>query len=468
MNRETVRTEVSRYLAASSAVDMIEGVQGVVEGELRALDPSATVTRTQRFNHSFVPDFVMSWSDSGPVSERQVFLRYDLTAVELADDVARLPEGSMFVGLQDGDSLEEERSFEKYREEAETESDTSLLTDTSALAEFVEQDDAPLTDVLRSNVARGAKGLLDYSAAQEITDTVATDWGDTAESRQEYLQLLTAVDRHFSPDAAIRLRRTAQVLWMGLTGDLSPLDGDDGLALGQLSDVELRSLVPYLLENHDSESSFGLWRHIGTMFTLDRLFSISDSLADIDVTPLIANNTDRFVAKRARSYPETGTLNEQGELGWRVGLKKLALNTEHGRVDFASDGRRIRPESGSPLPSWSQVSERLPAATMTAVSLQGVAREWSVRTKDGESVRSNCELLHENAEETLFVPSLDIEVLSSGEGGAVRIHLDFENDVIDSGQGADLGTLAGVALGYEAAAAGAEAPDLSEWTYVTH
>src|SRR4051794_34268958 len=70
--------------------DIITRVHGAVLERLVELDPTVKIERTNYFNHSFVPDFVMTWPEANSKQSRDIFLRYDLESAQAAGDVSAL------------------------------------------------------------------------------------------------------------------------------------------------------------------------------------------------------------------------------------------------------------------------------------------------------------------------------------------------------------------------------------------
>jgi hypothetical protein len=461
MNTETLKSEIARYLASERETDLIEGVKDVVRREIFALDPNVKIADTHTFNHSYNPDFIVEWSDQGPTRARKVFLRFDLRSVYAGEDLRRLDPGSMFVGIREG---VEDRQVDPYRAELEDESNGSLLTDTSALNTFSLQADAPMMGILGANVVRGAQGVVDSPAAEAITGVVGSDWGQGPEGRAEYLGLINTVGQHFSPDAALRLKRTAQILWMGTTGDLSPLDGEDGLVLGQLSDVELRTLVPYLLKQPQTAQHLGFWRHIGTMLTLRRLLDLAPDLLGIDINPFVVANTDRLSAKRVKWVVD---MEEQVLPTWSITRNALRLKTRFGVVLFGLDGRALKAEEDARVPSWEDVAAAFSLYRMDEVSLAGIARKWTVTSEDNSSVLEDCRRLAEGTDERLFVPRAVLTLPAQLERNPSFTVLDLAHEVADVKPQETVGLLAYALLPYLALRTGQqyEAKDLESAFY---
>lgn len=459
MTETSIEAEIARLLQSDSERDLIEGVKNVVGMELRSLDSSAQVTTTEHFNHSYMPDFVLDWKDASGRSSRPVYLRFDLREIGTRRDLDRLPAGTMFLGLRDG--AEVGRDFEFFRERATAASaEDTLVTDSSALAAFSDVQSSPLTDVLKSNVVRGAKGLVDASVADSMTRAAEIASGVLQDGSQgEVSAFLDEVNEHFEPAAATRLRRTAQLLHMGLTGDLSALDGEDGLVVGRLSDVELATLIPYLLRNADPKrNNVGFWRHLGSMLGLDRLVALGAQLEDLDVTPFISANSDRFHASRVRW--EFGA-SDESVYGWRLSRNQLKLASSYGALQFADDARALRAEARSTTPTWETVRSVFGAHNLTSVTLSGASRVYTIAARDDSSVKEDCDAWNDSSESTLFVTALTVE------SPAGSLSVDFVGGVADARPRESLNFLVQSFVPLLAASQGLDAPsDWSPWLYL--
>lgn len=70
---------------------MFTQVKDIVARHLRRMDPGATVTKTEFFNHTHVPDMVLEWPGRTRTPRRFIYLRTTSDQRELEDDLQRLP-----------------------------------------------------------------------------------------------------------------------------------------------------------------------------------------------------------------------------------------------------------------------------------------------------------------------------------------------------------------------------------------
>ena len=82
----SLQSEILSGLDVPNWDESIATVKRTVANALQALDRGIEIKDTRYFNHSFVPDFVLSWPrDAG--RQRDVFLRLDSSAAFLNRDL---------------------------------------------------------------------------------------------------------------------------------------------------------------------------------------------------------------------------------------------------------------------------------------------------------------------------------------------------------------------------------------------
>ena len=296
---------VREAMSATRVADAEEGIKDAVAKELGRLDPLAKVERTAYFNHSFAPDFVLTWQDGRSKSRRDVFLRPSLRAGVFSDDLTTIRQvgaarqsDSFMLALrrnQEPDVVERAEIVSAATPEV-------LVTDVQALDELgaSHSDESPIRSLVQANIVKGGKGLVLEAQVSELvalediapTESVAAD------------DFLSVIRRNFNEQAVARIQRTSQVLAMGLTGDLSILDPADEHEApkavgGKLSRREVQLILPFLLraENVTSEPRF--WAHLGTLLSLEALEDVSASLTNLDLSRLVIPNLATWRANRA-------------------------------------------------------------------------------------------------------------------------------------------------------------------------
>ncbi|WP_326651876.1 hypothetical protein [Streptomyces anthocyanicus] len=473
MINETMRSAIHEALGAHNGDDLIRGVKSVLIHELSALDPAVKIENTGYFNHTFVPDLVMKWGDGARKQERDVFLRFSLRAATVGRDVQALAQGSpVLLALKGSDAGHEITTVQQELAEA----GEVLVTDVPALDEIRsseivpthgDSDDvserrtgaaSPLLNLVRTSVMRDGRGLLTTETAHELRGQAR---GRTRETEISELQEFSGTVRNlFRGETATRLERAAQLMQMGLTGDVGPIEqaqlvdpSEDELIRGRLSESELRVMLPYLLRRDDVTSNPRYWRHLGSMVTLELLESISSDLQGIDLTRLVEPNKDSWLALRAAlSYnvePDQDREEARPAKRWEIRARMLNLIMGQYRVMVTADRRRIRTREDNPPARWTDIEECLRGFQLTGVTLDGLVRRVQVTGENQVDVYRDVQSITASIQDDFHVPR--VEIAASEHEGAPRISADFSTWAATSDNGVSVDKLTEIAtkvLGY--------------------
>ncbi|MFE5097920.1 hypothetical protein ACFRCI_48800 [Streptomyces sp. NPDC056638] len=119
---------------------MFTRIKDIVARYLRRMDPGATVTKTEFFNHTHVPDMVLEWPGRPRTSRRFIYLRTTSDQRELENDLQPLPRADRPVLLALG-------QLPSTRQQGDLPplpgSSTALLLDASALGALQRGGDLP-------------------------------------------------------------------------------------------------------------------------------------------------------------------------------------------------------------------------------------------------------------------------------------------------------------------------------------
>ena len=97
----TLTAEITTALDIRNPRASEEELHRVVTNGIRDLDPQAELRRTGYFNHSWAPDFVMTWNGTG--RQRFLFLRFDVAHEAFDRELDALANTSpVFLGLLGG------------------------------------------------------------------------------------------------------------------------------------------------------------------------------------------------------------------------------------------------------------------------------------------------------------------------------------------------------------------------------
>lgn len=437
----STQAAIDEAMTATRPEDIIRGVKQAVHQELKELDPRAKVESTAYFSHSFVPDFVVTWNEGGRGQRRDVYLRPSLESTVAAHDVQALGEHApVLLSLR---RPEAEAVEEAARRDVDVHAPDVLVTGVSALDAFTGDPavDAPLQALVRPNLVRGGRGVISGDTAASLHTPLTGTADDVAR-----LEAFTVLVRDlFVPDAATRLERAAQILEVGLTGDVSglvlTLDDDPAgqLMRGRLSDAEVDVLLPYLLGRADITQEPAFWGHVGSMLDLARLEGIGDVLHGLDLTPLIAANLDTWTAIRAGLVlnAEDGGSPAPGQ--WRLVGRTIATVQGPWRVHVTADSRKLRGRDDSLAARWDELAPVLRGRPVTAVALHGVQRRVNVTADQAADVLADVTTIRASIADEFYVPA--VTVRSSQDEEASRIELDFKKMLATASAPTSVGAL---------------------------
>ena len=178
---------------------------------------------------------------------------------------------------------------------------------------------------------------------------------------------MALVRQNFNEEAATRIERTAQLLTMARTGDLSPLEaelGENPVAIsGRLSLSEMQLVLPYVLSAEGVTDDVRFWSHLGSMVDLGALEAMTPYLSNIDLTRLVVPNLRRWKATRAAISLYTPELEHE-----EAGAQSDALGVEQ------EDSKPLRRRAGSQAHKASEAA----ATKMAALDPRG---RWLVHSR---------------------------------------------------------------------------------------
>lgn len=448
---------IDEAMSADRPEDIIRGIKTAVHRELVELDPRAKVESTSYFSHSFVPDFVVTWNDAGRPQRRDVYLRPSLESSLAARDVEAL--GGHAPVLLSLHRPESEALEDAARREIVTHAPDVLRTGVSALDEFTESPvaDEPLQALVRPNLVRGGRGVI----SRNIIAALQAPLTGTADDVPRLEAFGGLVRELFVPEAATRLERAAQLLEVGLTGDVSGLRPSldagpvERLIGGRLSDAEVDVLLPYLLGRDDVTRETAFWAHIGTMIDLSRLENMGDILRGLDLTPLVEANLEIWTAARAALVLNAEDDGPAGDGPWQLFGRTIAAVRGPWRVHVAADSRKLKGRDDSPAPRWDDLEPVLRGRPVTAVALHGVQRRVNITADQAADVLADVTTIRESIPDDFFVPTVAVRALNADD--ASNVQLDFKKMLATASPPAAVGDLVSLAV----TVLGSRAPDVS-------
>jgi hypothetical protein len=236
-----MRTEFRQAIAAASqyqdAAGMIPAIKRAVASEVRAADPSVSVTFTDYFNHTAVPDMVLRWPTEN--RERLLYIRPNPSDRWLLNGLSFVCEHKPMVftleDLASADDLDEWDKTRKMLARQAQASDT-WITDPSGVAAVTSvQVKQPYLRLLGQALVRGGRGV---SGGAEITDLAYKTEAGFAASRQlsesATKQAVQAIEDNLDAEQSGRLTRVLRAVWEGNGGAASKFP--TAASVGHLTD----------------------------------------------------------------------------------------------------------------------------------------------------------------------------------------------------------------------------------------
>lgn len=410
---------ILRALNGSNPTDVISGVKEAVAEKLTELDQHVDVHFTDYFNHSYMPDMILSWQESGRRRERPLFVRTDVDPTGIAADIHSLvPQSPMILAVDERSGGEPARQAVVEEQERRGRVDL-LMTDSSSVATMappaaMRSGDYNFSRLLGDNFLSGGRGYVGEVEASLLQAAAHLEDGQNG-----FDEFSLAVDQFFMEDAATRLKRSTSLVRSVVSGDI------DGLSLsGKFTQAELRTVLPLLLENSLARTTPRVWTELGAVMTLADLFDIANDLEELDVSPLLNANLGTWVAKRSQvvmSMAEDSSLpDDTARTAWSLWRGLLALDIGNWRILFADDARKLKGRSSrGKIPQWQDIVPILHGFRIGSVQLEGLARRVSISAQDTADINRDISTVANALEETFFVPRMtllnvkdDVEVSS--------------------------------------------------------
>lgn len=486
--------------ALRSAADVHDGlkyidrVKTVVRRQLSDVDPAAKIEDTHYFNHSAIPDFVVTWP--GERGERGVYLRDSYASIAAGEDARYLDDSDpMLLSLETvradarreltGSASDLEGSAQQTEEAAESTvfafgpmtgesgemAETAagprgraLLTDVLAvemIADAVGPDSSPMASLVKANLIRGGRGLVDEARAGVLIEASA---GLLAEGGA----VGDLIETTFMEDAATRISRTALLISLAMNTRGRALDDALKAIGGRLSIAELRVLLPWLLTQPAAAGNLDFWRYVGKLTQFKDIEDIGNEFEGLDLTPLIVANADQWVAKWAYVGLAAPRDDAEPELAprWTFVGRRLAIDLGTDRLLVAHNGQLIKARESSSSATWDALRAPLASRRLAGVSLRGIRRSVTVDAEQSPDVRTDVEEISTSLEDRYFVTHATIRVPAPAGGeGLHDVGVDFGGGTVHAPAGATIRDIAGIAaevLNFRAYPLPMQVPGLSD------
>lgn len=426
------------------ADDFISRVKAAVSEQLVSLDPSVEIEDTRYFNHSAIPDLVVKWPREN--SSRSVYLRHSYQSVVDASDVEFLGRKEpVLVSL----NTHEVAGGAVERLVSDSVGATRVLaTDPAAFDVLSEAtgEETPLTDLVRTNFVRGGRGLIDRERATSLVAVPELEEGEYRQAREEMIA------QSFTEDAAARIRRTAQLIDLAMSGESSG-EGPEESALvgGKLSTAELRHLVPWLLRQPRAVKNYAFWAQLGEYVSFADLENIRSDLADLDLTPLITANSRRWSAKRAYigvSVPVVGddTYEARSRYWSFRGASAIGIDIGEQRLSLAHNGQLLKGRGSTAVATWENIEEAVAGDRLSRIDLRGITRSVILTAERSPDIRADVQEVTSRLDDSYTVSELAIRTSAPDAEGSVDVEVDFDKAITSASSGASIADLSRVAL----------------------
>lgn len=243
-----MRTEFQEAIGAAARLEdassMVTAIKRAVTNEIRAADPSVSVTFTDYFNHTLVPDLVLHWPTEN--RERMVYVRPNPSDRWLLDGLDYVSDHKPLVlTLEDLAPATASMVPDKNRQML---ADKALATDTwitdpsgVAVVSSVRSRQTYL-GLLSQALVRGGRGVC---GGGEIADLATKTEAGFAASRQlaeqDTRRAVQAIEGSLDAEQAGRLTRVLRAIWEGHGGAASRFP--TAATVGQLTDDDLSYLL---------------------------------------------------------------------------------------------------------------------------------------------------------------------------------------------------------------------------------
>jgi hypothetical protein len=330
-----------------------DAVRQVVINQLRELDPAATLRSTGYFNHSWVPDLSMRWSDG---VQRHLFLRFNVSDPSFVDDMRYADDERDPVFL---DIAQPELALHEALGTA-TEPPATGGIDLGGLHAMVTEHTAwgtlgagvssnPDVRNATQQLVRGGRGYVDQPVAAQVVSSYEQAAGFLEQERVRSLdpaalrEVLDVLEAPLSRVARLDLETELRARWVrgGRAPELFP--SLEGFELHDRSAEEIATLVMALLASEEPVPE-ERWREIARAISLDALGAATRGRQRAiggKVNELVRAGHDVWTARWAYVPSYGDARPSSGVLDWSLGGTSLELNLDTHRAVFVDNGTRL-------------------------------------------------------------------------------------------------------------------------------
>ena len=440
----TFTEQISAALDTNDAQEAGYRVHQVVAREMSSLDPTAKTEITGYFNHSYVPDLVMQWGKGREAFERPVFLRHSLRSSRASGDLANFDRNDLTAFYLSLAPEEPEEETQQVRARANEHRESRVLVTTvPALDDLTPASPSPdpVLGLVRSSIVRSAKGAIVESDVENLVLP-----RDRQIEQEELVAFSETVSSVFTEDAVLRINRVFGIVEQALADDPSV----EALFLsGQLSETEIRELVPYLLGLEGVTRDRDFWVAVARLIDLSEIERMWSQFAGLDLTPLASAASGLWRAKRVLMSARSDAIDDEDfdrTPKWTVTGNLLSAEVGNWRLTFANKAQKMKAANRSLTPArWDDLLPSLQPYTVTAVDLRGVTTKSQYGAQEStQDMKERVAAFIETADDSFHLPSVTV---ATGVGDErAEITADFTEMMLDAKPDTNLETLTRTAL----------------------
>lgn len=259
---------INHLAADEDPARRITAIKTAVIDNLRATDERVQIKVTDHFNHSWVPDLLLSWP--GSREERQLFLRTSFRAWDLMQDLTHLADDRPIITplalIQQNDPAVDE--------ELQTRSRThrTLITDPYGLEALDDQTEStPVVSLLSHAILQGGRGLITSRLAREVGEDLGAGFAGARAADYERTNIaVQASEEVLDSHRAAQLTSLLHAVWVGSGAPPTQFPGASGTTTTM--DAESLEFVLELPGLDDPE----FWARLGYGLTTERLCQLGD------------------------------------------------------------------------------------------------------------------------------------------------------------------------------------------------
>ncbi|MEU5280469.1 hypothetical protein AB0G87_29110 [Streptomyces asoensis] len=425
---QNVNSQIQNALHQASPEAAIRDVKHVMARELQALDPKTEIKSTDYFNHTFVPDFVLTWGSGSERPTRDVYLRFNIDTPLIQRDLLSLHEESpAFISISGGSSHDERAEI------IAAEYDDCLLSSAATLERISNEDShTPVTQMLKSSLLQGGKGYLVGESANNVQRAVSqADSALTNLNSAEVDATVRTMNSHFARGFSARIERVMQVLWVSQGGEASEFPGTLESRTA-LSSNELVEILPFLL-SLENISSIEFWRNLGENINLGLLQDLENWPANPNLNLLVNANLDRVKAKGAALDRVEFNLFDDPDSPpyWHIQDSQLHMRCSEIDLRFVDDRRKTahRTDVGR-APQWYEIEQRLDRYGIEGVEFASPGSKAHIKSSTTDGLRDSTDVraLSKALGQLARVISVELRLPNSRD----NVEIDFDRSAVDA------------------------------------